>query len=152
MDSFDKIFCMLNLLFFFITLSHGWYLHVVCVIWNSKSVQLILFKLCTVFIYIFTYWRCSPVIILPQTKTGGIKESRPSVCLSIQFLCPGIYQCIKMHTLLECFAGMQVQTRYWPCSIRFDQATLLHKCSSHGFHAVNRKNETNVQTTVSPEN
>jgi hypothetical protein len=41
---------MLNLVFFFITLSHGRYL--VCVIWNSKSVQLILFKLCTVFIYI----------------------------------------------------------------------------------------------------
>jgi hypothetical protein len=52
---FSYIFRMLNLVsstchFVFITLSHGRYL--VCVIWNSKSVQLILFKLCTVFIYI----------------------------------------------------------------------------------------------------
>ena len=54
MDSFDKCFLRFfacwTCYIFFITLSHGRYL--VCVIWNSKSVQLILFKLCTVFIYI----------------------------------------------------------------------------------------------------
>ena len=65
--------------FFFITLSHGQYL--LCVIWNSKSVQLILFKFCSVYIQIEDVHL---LLYSPQTKSGGIKESRPSVCLSIQ--------------------------------------------------------------------
>ena len=60
MDSFDKCFLRFFACWtchiFFITLSH-----VVCVIWNSKSVQLILFKLCTVFIYILNSRKTSVV-------------------------------------------------------------------------------------------
>jgi hypothetical protein len=101
---------MLNLLFFFITLSHGRYL--VCIIWNSKSVQLIFFKLCTVFIYILKMFTC---YYTPTNKDWGYKGIT-SICLSVH---PDFvsrhYQCIKMHTLLECFAATQVQTRYWSC-------------------------------------
>jgi hypothetical protein len=55
-------------LVFFITLSHRRYL--ICVIWNSKSVQLILFKLCTVFIYILKMFTC---YYTPTNKDWGYK-------------------------------------------------------------------------------
>jgi hypothetical protein len=68
-----------ELVIFFITLSHGRYLHVVCVIWNSKSVQLILFKLCTVFIYILKMFIC---YYTPTNKDWGYKGIT-SICLSV---------------------------------------------------------------------
>ena len=69
---------MLNIIFF-ITLSHGRYLHVVCIIWNSKSVQLILFKLCTVFIYILKMFTC---YYTRTNKDWGYKGIT-SICLSV---------------------------------------------------------------------
>ena len=62
---------------FFITLSNGRYL--VCVIWNTKSVQLILFKLCTVFIYILKMFTC---YYTPTNKDWGYKGIT-SICLSV---------------------------------------------------------------------
>jgi type III secretory pathway component EscR len=69
-------FLHVELVIFFITLSHGRYL--VCVIWNSKSVQLILFNLCTVFIYILKMFTC---YYIPTSKDWGYKGIT-SICLS----------------------------------------------------------------------
>jgi hypothetical protein len=66
-----------ELVIFFITLSHGRYL--VYVIRNSKSVQIILFKLCTVFIYILKMFTC---YYTPTSKDWGYKGIT-SICLSV---------------------------------------------------------------------
>ena len=69
--------CLHVELVIFITLSHRRYL--ICVIWNSKSVQLILFKRCTVFIYILKMFTC---FYTPTNKDWGYKGIT-SICLSV---------------------------------------------------------------------
>jgi hypothetical protein len=79
MDSFDKCFLRLfacwTCYFFYHSITWA---YLVCVIWNSKSVQLILFKLCTVFIYILKMFTC---YYTPTNKDWGYKGIK-SICLS----------------------------------------------------------------------
>jgi hypothetical protein len=112
MDSFDKCFLRLFACWtcYFFYHSITWAIPSMCNLKLKKCSINIIQSLHSVYIHIEDVHL---LLYSHKQRLGGIKESRPSVCLSIQILYPGIYQCIKMHTLLECFAATQVQTRYW---------------------------------------